>query len=279
MDFVINRNLTAVNYNSGEISRIKYIVVHYTGNDGDTAYGNTVYFKNVNRGASAHYFVDETSVWQCVEDKDVAWHCGTSGTYYHSYCRNANSIGVELCSEKDGAGRYYFNDETVSLAVKVVKYLMKKYSVGVDNVIRHYDVTRKICPAPFAENEKAWTDFKKRLTEREAETEVTETITIEINGKIYSINRILKDGKNYICLADMKNAGFSVSYNAETKQPSLDNSIGKIKVLCDGKEKSMDAVNLKGYNYCKLRDVAEATELFDVGYENGEILLTELKKN
>ena len=105
MTVKINENLTTVNFNKGDISRIKYIVVHFTGNNGDTAKNNTVYFKSVNRGASAHYFVDENEIWQSVQDKDVAWHCGAK-TYRHSICRNANSIGIEMCSRKNAQGQF-----------------------------------------------------------------------------------------------------------------------------------------------------------------------------
>lgn len=158
----INQNLTSVNRNIGSsTSRIKYIVVHYTGNDGDTAYNNTVYFKSVNRGASAHYFVDENSIWQCVADKDIAWHVGND-TYIHPYCRNDNSLGVEMCSRRDSSGTYYFKDGTVANTVELVKSLMKKYGVPIGNVIRHYDVTGKICPAPLV-NTTAWAAFKKKL--------------------------------------------------------------------------------------------------------------------
>ena len=110
-------------------SSIKYIVVHYTANNGDTARGNGKYFQGKNRQASAHYFVDESNIVQSVQDDKVAWHCGTSGKYHHDSARNSNSIGVEICSEKDSRGNYYFNDATVNTAVQLVKYLMNKYGI------------------------------------------------------------------------------------------------------------------------------------------------------
>jgi len=155
----INENLTTVNFNKGDISRIKYIVVHFTANNGDTAKNNTIYFKSVNRGASAHYFVDENEIWQSVQDKDVAWHCGAK-TYRHSTCRNANSIGVEMCSRKNDKGQFFIKDEVISNTAELVKYLMEKYKVPIENVIRHYDVTGKICPDPFVRDAKQWESFK-----------------------------------------------------------------------------------------------------------------------
>jgi hypothetical protein len=160
----INKNLTTINYVKGRSSKIEYIVIHYTGNNGDTAKNNTDYFKNVYRGASAHYFVDESSIWQCVEDNDVAWHCGTMGAYKHPSCRNGNSIGIELCSRKDSNGNYYFKPETVANAIGLTTYLMKKYKIPATNVIRHFDVVSKNCPAPFVEHPEQWTEFKSKLT-------------------------------------------------------------------------------------------------------------------
>ncbi|MCD8214224.1 MAG: N-acetylmuramoyl-L-alanine amidase [Clostridiales bacterium] len=275
MDFTINKNLTDINYTQGNKSRIKYIVIHYTANDGDTAYANTVYFKSVNRGASAHYFADEKSVWQCVEDKDIAWHCGTTGKYYHDECRNSNSIGVELCSKKDSAGKYYIDDRTINTAVELVSYLMELYNVGIDNVLRHYDVTHKNCPAPFVEDESQWTAFKDRLIRKEEE-EVVEAITMTINGKNYIINRILKDDKNYIALSELQGAGFDVGYDSETKIPSLDNRLSEISINVDGEDKSVEGLNLKGYNYCKLRDIEEAVGSFSIGYSGSKIEITTL---
>jgi len=141
-------------------------VVHYTANNGDTALGNANYFaNNKNLQASAHYFVDENEAYQSVPDTDTAWHCGADTTYKHAECRNANAIGIELCSRKDSAGNYYFADATVENAIELVKAKMKEHGVSIGNVLRHYDVTGKNCPAPFVQNESLWTAFKAKLIE------------------------------------------------------------------------------------------------------------------
>ena len=150
------------NYNKGRRQPIQYIVVHYTANNGDRAEGNGNYFAQPNRNASAHYFVDESNIVQSVKDTDTAWHCGAK-SYKHLKCRNDNSIGVEMCSEKDQNGQYYINQETQNTAIKLIKVLMEKYSIPIENVIRHYDVTGKICPEPFVRNRVQWLNFKQRL--------------------------------------------------------------------------------------------------------------------
>ena len=153
------------NYTKGRKQPIKYIVVHYTANDGDTARNNGNYFSQPNRNASAHYFVDENEIIQSVKDTDTAWHCGAK-SYKHELCRNDNSIGIEMCSEKDDKGQYYINQATQNRTIRLIKVLMKQYNIPVENVLRHYDVTGKICPEPFVRNQVQWLDFKKMLNEQ-----------------------------------------------------------------------------------------------------------------
>ena len=147
------------NYSPGRTSPISYIVIHYTANSGDTAQNNLDYFARTKTGTSAHYFVDENEVCQSVKDMDVAWHCGRSdGQYKHPYCRNSNSIGIEMCNSL----------KAVPEAVKqrtaaFVRELMSRYGVPVQNVLRHYDVTGKRWPAPWVDGPQAWMDFKALL--------------------------------------------------------------------------------------------------------------------
>lgn len=163
----INKNLTTVNYKVNNSRTIKYIVLHYTGNDGDSAKANTNYFKSVYRGASAHYFVDESEIWQVVEDDHVSWHCGDTqkftngGASYKRIITNTNSIGIEMCSDKVN-GVYIITEKTLANTVELVVYLMKKYKIPLENVVRHYDVTGKLCPAPYVNNEK-WQELKERI--------------------------------------------------------------------------------------------------------------------
>ena len=164
----IGRNISLYNYSTKTNKQNKYIVIHYVGAV-STAKNNADYFATAYRGASAHYFVDETSIWQSVEDYNIAWHCGAT-TYKHPDCRNNNSIGIEMCVKKDDSGKWYFEEDTVKNTVELVKSLMEKYNIPIDRVIRHYDVTGKNCPAPYVDNPKEWDKFKSRLTIEELVT-------------------------------------------------------------------------------------------------------------
>ena len=167
----INKLLTPYNLNRlGDTSRIKYIVIHYVGATGG-AEANCRYYASKYIGASAHYYVGfNGEIWQSVEDGDIAWHCGAK-SYRHPECRNSNSIGIEMCVRNKGSQSaesrdWYFEDATVTAATMLTRELMEKYGVPADRVIRHYDVTGKICPNPYVYNHTAhtWEAFKAALT-------------------------------------------------------------------------------------------------------------------
>ena len=155
----IIKDLTTTNYSKGNNRKIEYIVMHYVGAV-STAKNNANYFKNTYRGASAHYFVDDNEIVQVVEDKDISWHCG-SNTYYCG-ARNSNSIGIEMCCIKKN-GKLDVSEKVVEKAIELVKELMEKYNIPVDRVVRHYDISHKVCPAPFVNDVSRWNNFKSKL--------------------------------------------------------------------------------------------------------------------
>jgi len=167
MAYVLKTNYAnSLNYGGKRsTSKIKYIVIHYTANDGDTDENNGKYFKNNIVKSSAHYFVDDDSVTISVPDDFNAYHCGAN-KYKHAYCRNSNSLGIEICDDiKNGV--IYPSEKTIENAVQLTKELMEKYNIPVSNVIRHFDVTGKLCPAYWcgtATKNKLWeTEFLSKL--------------------------------------------------------------------------------------------------------------------
>ena len=157
-------------------NNIKFIVIHYTANDGDTDEANSNYFASRIVKASAHYFVDDDSVTQSVPDNYVAWSVGgskysscrtTGGGKYYTICSNSNSISIELCDTKRN-GKIYPTKKTIDNAIELTKKLMKKYNIPATNVIRHFDVVGKICPAYWcgtSEKNKLWkTEYYNKLS-------------------------------------------------------------------------------------------------------------------
>lgn len=183
----------SVNYNNTTI-KPKYIVIHYFGSVG-TAKGIVSWFKNPKAQASAHYVVDEGDIiYHCVKDNNIAWHCGTKKGYKHPECRNSNSIGIEARPCKVNTGHivasdtdWYFDPKVIDNLAWLTKKLMKEYNIPIDHVIRHYDVTGKLCPRPMCGNDinsyynttgdYQWQLFKKRLDESYVEEEEDEDMT------------------------------------------------------------------------------------------------------
>lgn len=179
-------NLTTVNFRSGNMTP-KYIVIHYFGALG-TAKSVSEYFKTPGIQASTHYALDEgDTIYRCVRDKDIAWHCGAN-KYKHPECRNSNSIGIEARPSKINRKRvmasdtdWYFEPKVVDNLVWLTKKLMAQYNIPADHVIRHYDVTGKLCPRPWCcadmnvyyktSGDAQWEEFKKRISDGKEEDE------------------------------------------------------------------------------------------------------------
>ena len=76
--------------------------------------------------------------------------------------------------------------------------LLKKLP-GVQYTVRHYDVSGKLCPLPMIAEDR-WDEFKRLLREVD---EVVEKSKIIVDGKEIAVDRILKDGTNYIKVRDL----------------------------------------------------------------------------
>lgn len=189
------------NYGGKRTQTIKWIVMHYTANDGDSDESNARYFQNpLNPVASAHYFVDDDSITRSVPDDYVAYHCGAY-QYKHPSCRNANSIGVEMCDAKRD-GRVMATNKTIANAAELVYQLCKQYKIPYDHIIRHYDVMGKKCPSYWVGND-GLEKFRKQVEEV---GEVVEKSYMIVDGKKVEVNRILKGGTNYVKVRDIAKA-------------------------------------------------------------------------
>lgn len=182
-------------------NKIKYIVIHYTGNDGDTAENNGKYFRNNVVKASAHYFIDSDSIVQSVPDNYIAWAVGgnkysncskTGGGKYYGICTNSNSLSIELCDDVKN-DYVYPSAETIENAIEFVKLKMKEYNIPQENVIRHFDVVGKSCPFYWCGSTKkdnVWkTAFWNKLVEK---TTSTSTSSVKSTNKIDTVKEVQK---------------------------------------------------------------------------------------
>lgn len=149
----------------------RYIVVHTTGNTrkGADARAHFAYWNSGNVGQSADFVIDDKGVIQINDyTKYYTWHCGDGKGKYG--ITNANSIGVEICVNQDGD-----LDRALDYAAEFLRRL--KAEAGIENVVRHYDASRKSCPEALMANDwEKWKNLLRRIAEVEELTSVNDIV-------------------------------------------------------------------------------------------------------
>lgn len=177
---------------------IKYLAIHYTAG-GSSATGKAKSMKaswEKSKRASADFGVDDGTMVQFNPDLKnyKCWSVGDKKNPYggggrlYGIATNANTISIEICSSlkagtsasKTNHEGWYFTDAVINNAVRLAKILMKKYNIPLERVVRHYDISGKICPGLLGWNNSSlndtkgnkisgtnnshkWEEFKKRL--------------------------------------------------------------------------------------------------------------------
>lgn len=146
-----------------KIGQIKNIVIHWIGNAGTTAENNAKYFDGLKVGkknstgkyiyASSHYIIgNDGVVVRCVPENEVAYHASEANSY---------SIGVEVC-HPDWTGKP--TQKAYESLVKLLVELCRKYKLEpTQAIIRHYDVTGKVCPKYYVEDGGAFKRLKEEV--------------------------------------------------------------------------------------------------------------------
>ncbi len=140
------------------LRKIDGVVIHYVGNPGSSARGNRSYFASLADGkeqtyASSHFIVGlEGEVIQCVPLEEIA---------YASNDRNSDTVSIEVCHPDSGGA---FNPATYDRVVELAVWLCRTFGIDPqEGVIRHYDVSGKICPKYYVEHPEAWEDLKAAI--------------------------------------------------------------------------------------------------------------------
>ena len=170
------------NYGSKRQMDNLYIIIHYTGNDGDTALNNATYYHRDTPKTSAHFFVDDKDIYSSVPLTHTAYSVGglkyescswTGGGTMHGIIKNTNSINIEMCDNSPKDGKISLTEKTRKNTEDLVVDLMLKYNIPLERIYRHFDVTGKICPAyfvPYGEHENDgqdyWEFFKSNIKEK-----------------------------------------------------------------------------------------------------------------
>lgn len=142
---------------------LKYIAIHYTAG-GNSRRGAAMANRNafLSRNASADFVVDDEQIVQVNPDirNYYCWAVGdkkntsSGGGSLYGIATNKNTISIEICSNlRTGTTAaipnhegWSFTDKALDRALRLVRYLMRVYGIPKSNVIRHYDVSGKLCP-------------------------------------------------------------------------------------------------------------------------------------
>ncbi len=148
------------------------IAVHYIGNPGTTADANRNYFQNNNNDVSSNFIIGlDGEILCCIPDEEVAW-CTCQA--------NSWSVSVECC-HPDSTGK--FNDRTYQSLVELCAYLCRKYGLDENDIIRHYDVTGKVCPKSFVPESKGGTDDNSNSAWKKFKADVKNRLEPEVLDK------------------------------------------------------------------------------------------------
>nr|WP_017435155.1 N-acetylmuramoyl-L-alanine amidase [Parageobacillus caldoxylosilyticus] len=172
-----------------KLKGVKKLVLHWTANPGASAANHFTYFDKTiiekKSYASAHIVVDKNEAINIIPLDEVAYHAN-DGTYrgVPELKPNANflSIGVEMCVEKNGT----FHPDTIARTEDVFVELCKKFKLDpIKDIVRHYDITHKNCPAPWVKDSQKFIDFKNRV---KAKLNQTKSLTVtESNTQYYTV--------------------------------------------------------------------------------------------
>lgn len=152
----LNVDLLSVNEYSRPgiaLAQVRGIVIHYTANPGSSAKANRDYFEGLKDAqttkASSHFIIGlEGEIIQCIPSTEIS---------YASNDRNKDTLSIECC-HPDETGQ--FNASTYQSMVDLTGWLCQRFGLTSQDVIRHYDVTGKLCPKYFVEHEDAWEQFR-----------------------------------------------------------------------------------------------------------------------
>ena len=191
------------------LKSVKKVVLHYVGNPKSSAMANRNYFENQKSGGryvSSHYIVGlEGEILRCVPENEVAYCSNQANTY---------SISIECC-HPDATGK--FTDATTASAAELCAYLLKKYGLSVDDLIRHYDITGKQCPLWFVPTKyqsesvanARWAAFKQRVAYIMGCGEVDKSTDNAVPNVPFRV-KIIDEALNIRCAAGVANKAVGV---------------------------------------------------------------------
>lgn len=213
------------------------IVCHIT----EGSYSGAVsWLCNPDSQASAHFVISRKGeITQLVDLKEMAWCNGTALSPSDKRYYGKSSLAI-VRNRKTNANYYTVGIETEGFSnttngeltdiqfdrlVELIKYIKAEiknlYDIEIPNDRQHIVGHCEISPITKPNCPGAKFPYSKIISALEEDTEMIDTGKFKINGTIYDIDRILKDGTNYIKVAELTKAGFDIEYDAQNNLPII----------------------------------------------------------
>ena len=143
-----------------KLKKVNGIVVHYTANPGTDAMANRNYFESrkdkpdqTKYKVSSHFIIGlDGTIVQCIPLDEIS---------YASNDRNKDTVSIECC-HPNKSGK--FSAATQTALIQLCAWLCGNYGMDTSDIIRHYDVTGKMCPKYYVKHKDAWTTLKKNIS-------------------------------------------------------------------------------------------------------------------
>ncbi|MEF9960638.1 MAG: peptidoglycan recognition family protein [Niameybacter sp.] len=203
------------------LTSIKKLVIHWVANPMSSALANRNYFENLKAGtrgfyASSHYIVGlQGEVIQCIPDTERAYHAKNANSY---------SLGIEVCHQ-DWEGQ--FLPPTYESLVNLCATLCMTYTLDPkSDILRHYDVTGKVCPKYYVHHPAHWTKLKAdvvaSLGTHYLQTQPPHHTSLSLNGTLKQVLAFIVEQQHYVRLRDLADDKIEVGYDAAQKIPTVE---------------------------------------------------------
>jgi len=144
----------------GQQRKIKYIVIHETGNPGRNAdaesHNHYLHQEADNQQKSWHYTVDSREIYYHIPDNEIAFHAGDGLSKDGG---NLNGIGIEMCINPEND-----YEQTLKNTAKLTAMLILAYDLDIESVKTHEDFSGKHCPDILL-SEDRWGEFVDMVRE------------------------------------------------------------------------------------------------------------------
>lgn len=213
------------------LRQVKKLVIHWVANPASSALANRNYFENLKQGtrgvyASSHYIVGlGGEIIQCIPDTEQAYHAKNANTY---------SLGIEVC-HPDWEGQ--FDTPTYQALIQFLAKLCMTYILDpATDILRHYDITGKVCPKFYVHHPAHFTKLKADVASIIQQTYLhtplsppsgplitspPEQIVIELNHTLVDASAFFYKGSYYVRLRDLGCDKLQVGYDSSRRIPTV----------------------------------------------------------